>query len=113
MAHRSKKIDAAKCDAIQCPRDYPLGKKGAAKLIARNVEFGPLLGVAIVHSSQLLGGLDFVRADPHVEPGYPAGHDQEHEPQFTWEDRGDGVLLGTLIPDETEAEPEAEPKHHA
>jgi len=120
--------ETKKCDAILCPRDYPTNVKGVRKSIKRNEEFGPLLGVPRVHSSQQPGGMDFLRADPsHTEFH---GDDDIHtkgDPRYAWKDRGDGVQLGTLIPDEAEPEPfgpgqptghpeteaDAEPKPHA
>lgn len=30
---------------------------------------------------------------------FPTGHPMAGRPRYTWSDRGDGVLLGTLVPD--------------
>lgn len=87
----------AQFDAILCDQGYP---RGAADVhIARNREFGPLLGCTRVDSRHVPGNRSLVtpHKTPDVTQYHPDGHPLAGQERYLWEDRGGGVMLGTLI----------------
>lgn len=100
-----------KVDAILCPSSYPGHLPFEQQRIARNVEFGRVLGVARVHSQSTPGGLDLVTREPGGSRYHPTGHTAEGQAKYDWEDRAsppDGVKYGYLA-DATKASPASAP----
>lgn len=101
----------ARFDAVICDQQYPAG--ASDKLIARNQEFGPLLGAARVVSRHVPGNRSLVTAPPAGDVGsyhpgefHPKEHPQAGQPRYDWMDRGDGVLYGVLLDAPDAAAPE-------
>lgn len=90
-------------DAFLIPRHYPAGKVQDDRLLALKNEFGPLLNSKVVQVSGVhLGArlVSLLRADAnHPSYYFPKFHPKEGQDRYTWVDRGDGVLEGTLVPD--------------
>ena len=92
-----------KYDAILCPRDYPKKTREADKYLARNAEFGPMLGAPRVYWHAIPGSPPLSLGT--AEPGQTLNHPKDHYLQgerYSWEPYGDpanGVKLGTLIPE--------------
>lgn len=88
-------------DAYLIDHSYPAGKRDTDRLQALNREFAPGLGAAKVWVRRVyVGNKDLLTAKPEA-PTYlfPRGHTLEGTDRYSWSDRGDGVLAGTLLPD--------------
>ena len=82
-------------DAIRAPIGHA-GAGSSAERLARLVgEFAPLLGggrIFVRHQ----GAEHFVTARPDDTLHHPRDDARSGTPRYHWEDRGDGVLYGTL-----------------
>jgi hypothetical protein len=86
-------------DAVRVPVGYARGRGVADRYRAIDAEFRPLLG----------GGRLWLRnqgAFVFVTPGaadtllFPKDHPRSGEDRYSWQDRGDGVSFGVLVPDD-------------
>lgn len=90
-------------DAVLVPQNYPPGKHGRDRLAAITAEFGPRLGLKLVHchplpDNSLLCG----KAGNHR---YHAGdHPLAGQERYDWFDRGDGVQYGRFNAEAAEAD---------
>ena len=78
-----------------------------ARLAWYKTEFGPVLNSPRVHSRFVGGGSEaMLTGDGSSMAGaaghryHPDNHPQAGQERYTWTDRGDGILYGTLIPEE-------------
>ena len=102
---------AAPVTAVLLPLAFAL-KRGFSSEHARltwyKTEFGPALKSARVHARFVGGGFEvLLSGDGSSAAGsaghryHPSDHPQAGQERYTWTDRGDGILYGTL----TEAAP--------
>lgn len=101
-----------KWDAVLCPSSYPQAKTHSDQMIARNVEFGPVLGVRRVHSRAVPGQISLITREVGADQVmyFDSNHLLAGEERYVWTDRGrnDGVKYGVLRP-EAVANPIAPP----
>lgn len=94
-------------DAACVPVGYAKGKGPHDRYRAIDAEFRPLLGIPAGKRIWMRNQGDFLFVAP--EEGdtleFPKSGERAGQPRYTWDDRGDGVRLGTLVPDEPEAGP--------
>lgn len=91
-------------DAVRVPLGHAKGRTPQERVRAIAAEFAPLLGggkVWIRHQQSFI----FVAPESKDTLLFPTGHALARRDRYTWTDRGDGVMFGTLAPDEAEAGP--------
>jgi hypothetical protein len=99
-----------KPDAVRCHRHYPPGKVEDARHAALKAEFAPLLGSKLVYTRHYGAHESFIAPTADDAQGrgltvlFPTGHPRQGQDRYEWLDRGDGVLYGYLVPDDTDPE---------
>lgn len=95
-------------DAVLIPVGYAKGSSFEQKYRALDAEFKVLLGGGRLWYRNV-GAATLVVPDEHDTLLFPGDHPTKaKEDRYTWQDRGDGVKLGTLVPDDAGAGPGAE-----
>ena len=84
-------------DAILCDPVAIRGKGFVGQAIWANKHFGPILGTDRVHGRKVSGSrVLFTPSGTAATLHYPTDHPLAGHERYTWTDRGDGVMLGTL-----------------
>lgn len=89
---------ATPIDAVRSPIGYAGAGPSSARLARLGAEFAGPLGAGRVFVRHQ-GGEHFItpRADDTLL--FPSGGPRSGEPRYRWEDRGDGVSYGYLVPE--------------
>lgn len=91
-------------DAVLIPVGYAKGISVEDKYRAVDREFKPLLGGGRLWFRSV-GDATLVAPEESDTLLFPGHHPtRAKQDRYTWHDRGDGVKLGTLVPDDTETE---------
>ena len=86
-------------DAVRPPLTYAADGGALAKLLKLNSEFSRVLRVSRVFVRNQ-GTEYFISHEPDETLYFSGDSPRSGESRYVWEDRGDGVLYGTLKPQE-------------
>lgn len=90
---------ARQVDAVLVPYGHA-GGNIYTKMARFQAEFGPLLGGGRLWVRDV-GGANLVAPNEADTLNFPTDHPtRPKQPRYAWEDRGDGVKLGVLVPDD-------------
>ena len=87
-------------DAVRAPVRYSGQGSAAARLERLRSEFAPLIGGGVVYVRNQ-GDEHFLSTHPDDTLQYPRSAPRSGLPRYRWEDRGDGILYGSLWTDDS------------
>ncbi|CAB4130954.1 hypothetical protein UFOVP124_45 [uncultured Caudovirales phage] len=93
-------------DAIIVPSEYAPANDPYNEMARLATEFGPILKVRQLIKKTLSDGRIFLPKTPDDTFLFPSNHPRHPQERYTWTERDakDGVLYGTLIKDDTDAQ---------
>jgi hypothetical protein len=92
-------------DAVFLPRGYGAGLTADAKLARIKADFHNMLGGGRIYIRQ--AGDGFLVAPEEADTlQFPKDHVRAGSDRYTWQDRGDGVRVGVLVPEDAPIEAE-------